>query len=178
MAKKFRLPSKTVVLSGEVDDKTIMCCIEDILEINELREMYQDDNEPIKLFINSPGGSVYDGFALIGIMETSPLPVHTYAFGQIMSMALPIFVSGQVRVASKYATFMYHQLAWASPYEKLEWHKQEETEGERLHLMYNDILFKRTKIPKRTIENVIKTKSEWYFGAEEAKKLKVTDYVI
>jgi ATP-dependent Clp protease protease subunit len=178
MAKKFRLPSKTVILSGEVDDKTITCCMEDILEINEFREFYQDEDQPIKLIINSPGGSVYDGFALIGIMESSILPVHTYAFGQIMSMALPIFVSGAARVTSKYTTFMYHQLAWASPYEKLEWHKQEESEGERLHAMYNDVIFNRTKIPKKILDNVIKTKSEWYFGPEEAKKYKVADLII
>ena len=179
MAQKYkRLPNKTIVLSGEVDEKSIMSCVENIFEIIEYSEYYEDEGQPIKLIMNSPGGSVYDGFALVGIMETSPVPIHTYAFGQIMSMALPIFVCGKVRYSSAYTTFMYHQIAWNSPYEKLEYHRQEASEGDRLHSMYNEVILKHTKLPKKIIENVIKTKSEWYFSPEEAKKYKVIDHII
>jgi len=175
-----RLPSKTIVLSGEVSEKSIMMCVEDIFEIIELKSEYEglEDFEPIKLIMNSPGGSVYDGFALIGIMETSTIPIHTYAYGQIMSMALPIYVSGHVRWCSPYTTFMYHQIAWQAPYEKLQYHKQEANEGDRLHSMYNDVILKRTKIPKKTLNEVVHSKSEWYFGPEEAKKYKVVDNIL
>ena len=67
-------PSRTIILSSEVDDNSVYDLMEMICDINE----YDDENEesikdydrkPIKIIINSFGGSVYDGFALIGVME-------------------------------------------------------------------------------------------------------------
>jgi ATP-dependent Clp protease protease subunit len=155
-----------------------MKCVENIFEINEFNEYFDDPKAPIKLIINSPGGSVYDGFALIGIMETAEIPVHTYAYGQIMSMALPIFAAGDVRFCSPYTTFMYHNISWDSMYEKIEWHRQELKEGDRIQKMYNDILKKRTELPKAKMEETVKTKSEWYFGSTEAKKWKLVDHIL
>jgi ATP-dependent Clp protease protease subunit len=173
-----KLYNKNVFLSGGVDTNSIMKCVEDIFEIIEFNEAYEEPEAPINLIMNSPGGSVYDGFALIGIMETSPVPIHTYAYGQIMSMALPIFVSGHYRIASPYTTFMYHNISWDSQYEKLEWHRQELKEADRLQKLYDGIILKRTKLPKASMEDVIRTKSEWYFSPSEAKKFKVVDRVL
>jgi ATP-dependent Clp protease protease subunit len=173
-----KLHSRNIVLSGSVDTNSVMKCVEDIFEIIEFNDAYEDPEAPINLIINSPGGSVYDGFALIGIMETSPIPIHTYAYGQIMSMALPIFVSGHMRFASPYTTFMYHNISWDCGYEKVEWHRQELKEGDRLQKLYNEVLHKRTKLPKSSMEDVIRTKSEWYFTSTEAKKYKVTDRIL
>lgn len=173
-----KLHSKNVVLGGDIDNNSIMKCVESIFEIIEFNDAYEDPNAPINIIMNSPGGSVYDGFALIGIMETSPIPIHTYAYGQIMSMALPIFVSSHFRWCSPYTTFMYHNIAWDTGYEKIEWHRQELKEGERLQKLYNEVLHKRTKLPKTAMDDVIKTKSEWYFSPNEAKKYKVVDRII
>ena len=178
MSNRYKkLPSKSLFLSGEIDTNSIMNCVEDIFEINEFAQFY-DDDEPIKMVINSPGGSVYDGFALIGMMETSVIPIHTFAYGQIMSMALPIFAAGDVRYCSPYTTFMYHNIAWGTGYEKIEYHKQELKEGERLQAMFDEVLLRKTKLPKKTLDNVIKTKSEWYFSSTEAKKFRVVDKIL
>ena len=70
------IPSRTLVLSGEVEEESVAELIQDISDIND----FDDDQEsnivdyertPIKLVVNSMGGSVYDGFALIGVIEKS-----------------------------------------------------------------------------------------------------------
>ena len=55
--------------------------IKDIFEINfdddEKEEIYKEwKRTPIRLFINSYGGSVYDGLALIDVIRRSKTPVH------------------------------------------------------------------------------------------------------
>ena len=173
-----KLHSKTIVLSGEINVSSVMNCLEDINEIIEFNDYYEEPEAPIRLIMNSSGGSVYDGFALIGLIETSPVPVHTYAYGQIMSMAFPIFVCAQKRFSSPYTTFMYHQIAWEAPYDKIEWHKQEAKEGDRLQKLFDGVISKHSKLPKASMDDVKRTKSEWYISPAEAKKFGVVDKIL
>ena len=54
----------------------------DILEYNrEDRGKPIKDRQPIKLFINSPGGEVVEGFPLISTIELSETPVYTINIG-------------------------------------------------------------------------------------------------
>ena len=68
-------------------------------------------HEPIKLLINSPGGSISAGFAIIDCMRGIESPVHTYAFGMAASMAALILSSGEKgkRFASPNAEVLIHQ---------------------------------------------------------------------
>lgn len=54
----------------------------------------QDPDTPIKLFIDSPGGSVKDGFRLIDIMTSIPAPVWTVG-SDCQSMAALILAAGE-----------------------------------------------------------------------------------
>jgi len=178
MAKKLKLIDKTVVLYGEITTNNAMKCIESIQEIIAVNDEFDNPQDPIKLLINSVGGNVYDGLGLIGMIETSTVPIHTYAYGCIMSMALPIFASGKVRFSSPYTTFMYHGIAWESPHEKLEWHRQEAKEGDRIQKIFDQIITKRSKMDKKMMEDVKHTKSEWYFSPVEAKKYGLVDHIL
>jgi ATP-dependent Clp protease protease subunit len=66
------------------------------------------DDSPITLRINTPGGSVYDGNAIIGRMELSPCDIITEGLGAVMSMGTAILAAGDKRRISKHAVFMYH----------------------------------------------------------------------
>lgn len=67
------------------------------------------ERKPIKIYVNSFGGSVYDMWALIDIIQSSKTPIHTYCTGMAMSAAFLIFISGHKRFMSKNATLLYHQ---------------------------------------------------------------------
>lgn len=70
----------------------------------------EDPEAEITLIINSPGGSVYDGLALIDIMQDLSCPVHTIASGLVASMAAVILACGTKRSAEPNCYVLIHQL--------------------------------------------------------------------
>jgi ATP-dependent Clp protease protease subunit len=69
----------------------------------------------IDLYINSPGGSVLDGLAIIDTMQCIRAPVSTVCVGQAASMAAWILAAGAKgrRFAAPNAEVMIHQVAAA-----------------------------------------------------------------
>lgn len=60
--------------------------------------------DPIKLYINSCGGTIYDMWALIDAIQNSKTPIHTYCMGYAMSAAFDIFLAGHKRYCYKHST--------------------------------------------------------------------------
>jgi ATP-dependent Clp protease, proteolytic subunit ClpP len=54
----------------------------------------QDDKKEITIFINTPGGSVDDGLAVIDVINAIKCPINTICIGKAYSMGALIFVSG------------------------------------------------------------------------------------
>lgn len=67
-----------------------------------------EDRNPIVIYINSPGGDVSEGFALISAMEASKTPIYTVNLGEWSSMSFLIGIAGDKRFSLKYATFLLH----------------------------------------------------------------------
>lgn len=65
-------------------------------------------NEEITMFINSPGGSVPDGMALLDVMAAVPCPIRTVCVGTAASMASLLFVSGDTRDMLEHSHLMIH----------------------------------------------------------------------
>jgi ATP-dependent Clp protease protease subunit len=72
-----------------------------------------DHQAQIDLYINSPGGSVVDGMAVIDAMQCIQAPVSTICVGQAASMAAWILAAGTRgrRVATPHAEIMLHQVS-------------------------------------------------------------------
>ena len=70
-----------------------------------------DDTEDIKLYINSPGGSVWDGLAIYDVMNYITPDVSTYCMGLCASMGALILTSGEngKRHSLPNGTVMIHQ---------------------------------------------------------------------
>ena len=169
---------RNLVLSGEISEESAQNIIQHISDINE-DDFGKDERIPIQLKINSIGGSMYDGFAIIGAIESSETPVYTYGYGAIMSMALPILVSGVKRFAHPLTTFMYHEcLDTFGHYEKVSILKENLDETERVMEMYDDYIFKKTSFTKKQLDKVKKGKFDWYFDINDALEYKVIDQII
>lgn len=65
-------------------------------------------NEKITMYINSPGGSVPDGMALLDVMAAVPCPIHTVCVGTAASMASLLFVCGDTRDMLEHSRLMIH----------------------------------------------------------------------
>ena len=168
---------RTIVLSGEIDESSVKDAIQTISFINEI-DNGKDEVEPIKLIINSLGGNILDGFALIGVIENSFVPVYTYGYGSIMSMALPILVAGDKRFGHPLATFMYHECLDSVPYDKMSIIKENIEETDRLMDMYDDYLTSRTTLTQKQLNKVKNKKTDWYFGSDEALSYNIINEVI
>jgi ATP-dependent Clp protease protease subunit len=169
---------RNLVLSGEISEESAQNIIQHISDINE-DDFGKEERLPIQLKINSIGGSMYDGFAIIGAIESSETPVYTYGYGAIMSMALPILVSGVKRFAHPLTTFMYHEcLDTFGHYEKVSILKENLDETERVMEMYDDHILSKTSFTKKQLDKVKKGKFDWYFDINEAIKYKVIDQII
>jgi len=70
----------------------------------------QDKCKKINVRINSGGGSVLDGYAIVSSILNSKVPVNTYVDGLAASMAAVIAVCGKKVYMADYAMFMIHNV--------------------------------------------------------------------
>jgi ATP-dependent Clp protease protease subunit len=169
-------PLSRIITLGDIDCIEINQIIQDIYEINN-EDAKRQTVEPIKLIINSFGGEVFSGLALIDVIDNSQTPIHTICHGTAMSMALIIYAAGHHRIASKYATFMYHE----SHYEmngKVATHKQEIKEADRTEKICDDYLISKTKLTPAILKKVKSKQEEWYFDVNTAKKYGLVDEIL
>jgi ATP-dependent Clp protease protease subunit len=171
---------REIIISEEITSDLSKEVITRINEINyfddQMTATLKDyEPEPIEIYINSPGGSVYDGFAIIGAMEMSDTPIITHGMGMVGSMALGIFVKGDVRVAHRYTRFLYHSVSYGiNGYIKD--HEDYHKEVQILQSMYND-LFKETKLAPELMDEIKNTKINHIFSGKEAVELGIADIV-
>ncbi len=79
--------------------------------IKSMMALDRINTKPIKLWINSPGGSVDCGFAIIDTMANISSPVITIISGEACSMAGFISVAGANRFITKNSTWMGHDMS-------------------------------------------------------------------
>lgn len=70
----------------------------------------EDQEKPIMMYINCPGGIVYHGLAVYDTMQQVQAPVHTYAVGVTASMGTVLLAAGTKghRYALPHATVHMH----------------------------------------------------------------------
>lgn len=100
------LDDNIIMLDGEVTDESASLCVAQLLYLSA-----KDDAKDINMYINSPGGSVSAGLAIIDTMNLIPNDVNTIATGLAASMGAMILLSGTKgkRNALPHAEVMVHQ---------------------------------------------------------------------
>lgn len=100
------LDDNIIMLDGEVTDESASLCVAQLLYLSA-----KDDAKDINMYINSPGGSVSAGLAIIDTMNLIPNDVNTIATGLAASMGAMILLSGTKgkRNVLPHAEVMIHQ---------------------------------------------------------------------
>jgi ATP-dependent Clp protease protease subunit len=99
------LKERIVILGSGINDQVANVIVAQLLYLNSL-----DQKQPISLYINSPGGSVYAGLAIYDTMQMIKAPVSTLAVGVSASMGTALLASGAKgkRYALPHATIHMH----------------------------------------------------------------------
>ncbi|MBL8159424.1 ATP-dependent Clp protease proteolytic subunit [Candidatus Saccharibacteria bacterium] len=100
------LKERIVFLGEEVNEHTSNLVVAQLLHL-----AYEDPNKDISLYINSPGGGIYDGLAIYDTMQFIKPNVATYGIGLQASMGAFLLSSGTKgkRYLLPHATTMIHQ---------------------------------------------------------------------
>lgn len=170
---------RKILLSDEIKAETVKGIIETIMSVNHDDDLKEEDykdweRKPIQLFINSIGGDVYDGLALVDTIKQSKTPVHTISLGLSASIGFWIYLAGYKRYVGEHATLMFHDISHC-PWDKLEGIKQELNEGLRLQKILCNEITSTSLVKQEKLDDYITRKAEWYIPADEAIKLKLAD---
>ena len=84
------LKDRIIFMGTEVSDFSANAIIAQLLFLNNL-----DAEEPISMYINSPGGVVTAGMAIYDTMQFIKAPVHTMCVGQACSMGALLLCAGE-----------------------------------------------------------------------------------
>lgn len=174
--------ARMMILSDVVTHDTIKGLVERIFAINMYDDMMNESHkgynrQPIVLIVNSPGGSVYDGFALIAAIEMSATRVVTICLGSAMSMGLAIFEAGHHRVIHELSCLMYHEVS-TKLQGSLTQIKLTASELERLQMQYDMYIMSKSDVTEKRLTEVKHAKEEWVIDANDALKLGLADMLI
>lgn len=100
-------PKRVLTVVGPVDSSIKRLIIQSNL-------LDQEETSPIYMLIDSPGGSVLDGSALISAMKTLKSPVYTICVGMCASMAAMIHQEGTKRLMTESSVLMFHPASGTS----------------------------------------------------------------
>ena len=103
------LENNTFFLTGEIDEFNIERCMKWIAFEN----LDNKQEKLLTLYVNSPGGDLYQAFALIDLMQSSYYTIRTIGIGNVCSAAFLIVSAGtkDYRYVAKNSCIMCHQLS-------------------------------------------------------------------
>ena len=166
------LKDRIVFVGGEVEDGMANAIVAQLLFLRA-----QDPKKEISVYVNSPGGSVTAGLAILDTMKMLKCPVATYCVGQAASMGAILLAAGTKgkRHALPNARIMIHQ-PWGGAQGKASDIEITAREILRLKDVLNGIL---AEASGKTVEEVHKdTDRDHFMSAEEAKAWGIVDTVL
>jgi ATP-dependent Clp protease protease subunit len=166
------LKENIIFVGGVVDDYMANLIIAQLLFLQS-----EDPKKEIKLYINSPGGSVTAGLAIIDTMHHVKNPITTVCVGIAASMGAVILASGDKgkRFALPNAEVMIHQ-----PMGGVEGQASDIAISAKHILKTRDLLYKILADASGKTPAQIEKDSDrdYYMSAEEAKKYGLIDKVL
>ena len=166
------LNERVIFLGDEVNSQTANIVVAQLLHL-----AYQNPDEDIKLYINSPGGSVYDGLAIYDTMNFIKPDVQTIGIGLQASMGAFLLSAGAKgkRAVLANSRVMIHQPSSGTQGKVTD---QEISLKEAIDLKkkLNEILAKNTGQKLAKIEKDVDR--DFWMSAEESVKYGIIDDVI
>lgn len=133
-----------------------------------------EEREPIKIYIDSCGGSLVETFTMIDSITMSKTPVWTICTGAAYSGGFFTFIAGHKRFAYPLASFLYHEGATGTSADAGKFRNFAAFYEKQLKQL-KEVVLKYTTINEETYEKHIK--DDWWFTSEEALEYGICDEI-
>jgi ATP-dependent Clp protease protease subunit len=168
-----RLLNERIIFLGEqVDEHTANIVVAQLLHL-----AYDDSKNDIKLYINSPGGSIYDGMAIYDTMQYVSPDVQTIGIGLQASMGAFLLSSGAKgkRFMLPHSKVMIHQPS-SGTQGKVTDMEIDLKEGIAVKEMMAEIFAKNTGQKLSRVKSDMER--DYWMTPEEAKSYGIVDEII
>ena len=165
------LNNRIIFLNGEINDDVSSLIVSELLYLDSL------NHEDIYLYINSPGGSVTSGLAIIDTMNYIQSDVSTLAIGMCASMGAVILASGTKgkRLSLAHSQIMIHQVLGGAQGRA----SDIKIQAERILEMKKDINKLLASLTGKSISRINKdTEKDYYMNPEAAIKYGIIDKIV
>lgn len=166
---------RTIIFNREVNESIVETVI---LPLKE----YEQDNiqEPVKLIISTPGGSVSDGLILCNVIDCYKKPLEIYIYGYACSMGTIILCAGNknpnvMKYCYPFSFGLFHAGYSAIEGESLSVEDQMEF-NKKTDGMIRDYVVANTKITEEEYKR--NERRQWYLDAQEMKEKGLIDIII
>lgn len=166
------LKERIIILGGPIDDDVANLIMAQMIFLE-----HDDPKKDIRLYLNSPGGSVTAGLAIYDTMQFVQPDVSTICIGMAASMAAVLLTGGAPgkRLALPNAEVMIHQVMGGAE------GQASDIEISAKHILkmkdrLNKILAKHSGQALERVEN--DSDRDYYMSSEEAKEYGLIDQIV
>lgn len=172
------LSKRSIYINEDVTDCLIDKVSMQIILMNESeKDVPEQDLEPIKLFLNTYGGSIDTCLHLVDVIEGSRIPIHVEVLGIAASAGLYITIACHKRVSRKNSIFLLHKGSvalggnTASAEDTMDFYK------EQVQTVFDDLIIRKTKITTEELK-LIRRNETYCLGVEALNKYGFIDEII
>lgn len=164
------LKSRIMFIMNDITQSTMAQTIKELFILDTI------NHKPIRLYINSRGGSVSDGFALIDCISFLQSPIETVIIGEACSMGGLISIVGNSRYMTKNSFWMGHDMRggiWGDYSEKVEYR------ADYIKKCWNMIESHLKKYTKLTAKDLLQLRNgELWLNPDECLQKGIIDKII
>ena len=164
------------IFIGDIDNiaDTVDAVIRFWNNYDNQRNIPIDEREPIKLYIDSYGGSLTEAFTICDSIKLSKTPIWTINIGTAYSGGFLIAICGDRRYAYPHASYLFHEGATGNSADANKFRNFADFYQIQLEEL-KDIILKHTSITSEKYKE--KQRDDWWITADEAVDLKVCDVI-
>ena len=135
-----------------------------------------EEREPIKIYIDSNGGSLTGALLIADSIKLSKTPVYTINMGTAYSGGLLVFICGTRRFAYPSSSFLFHEGSTHLGAIDAGKFKNYSSYYEKLIDKMKDYILKCTKVTEELYKE--KSRDDWWFFVDEALEYGFADEII
>lgn len=164
---------RIIFLNEEITDSLAKTIVEKLFKLDAT------NHKDIKLYINSPGGSVSSGLAIYDAIKYIKSDVSTIAIGRVASMASILLVAGTKgkRYAFPNSEIMIHEVSSSAFMTKVTEMKERLEHSQSLNNRLCKLIVKNTNLSMSQVKKDTINKDTWY-SAQKALKYGFIDKVL